>query len=416
MISVFEDLKFRELIYQVTNEKALQRKLEKERIVLYCGFDPTGPSLHVGHLLELITLLRFLNFGHKPIALIGGATALIGDPCGKETERPLLPKEVVEQNKEKIKQQIQKILGEKIKILDNSEWLSKIDLISFLREYGKHFQIAQMISRDIVKQRISTCGISFCEFSYMVLQAIDFLELKKRENCDLQIGGSDQWGNILFGVDLVKKILGKEVFGLTLPLLLTKSGKKFGKTEKGTIFLDQNLTSAYQFYQFWINVDDENAIKFLKYFTFLSKNEIIEIESSFKKFPEKREPQRILSRELTKLLYGEEELKRVEKISQFLFYGDLKKLEERDVKEIFSGVPGGKISRRKRYSLLDILIESGTAKSKSEARRLIKEGGIAINGEKVANEKREFLDSEAISGKYFIIKKGKKHYFLLEII
>lgn len=414
-MNLFEELKFRGLVYQVTNEKALKEKVTNEKIVLYCGFDPTASSLHVGHLLELITLCRFANFGHSPIALIGGATALIGDPCGKETERPILSKDTVLANKEKIKLQIRKILGNKIKILDNYEWLKKLNLLSFLRDYGKHLQVAQMISKEVVKNRISTCGISFCEFSYMALQAIDFLELKKRENCELQIGGSDQWGNITFGIDLIKKTLGVDVFGLTLPLILTKSGKKFGKTEKGTIFLEKKLTSPYQFYQFWINVEDADVIRFLKYFTFLKKEEIFEVEKRVKKNPEKREAQKILAKEMTILVHGKEALKRVEKISQILFYGNINDLKEDEIKEVFFDVPAGKIEKKEKISILKILTICGAAKSKSEAKRLIKQGGLSVNNEIVNSAEKIFSLNEALYGKYFVIKKGKKSYYLTEI-
>lgn len=414
-MNILDDLKHRGLIYQITNEKGLKEKLAKEKIVLYCGFDPTAPSLHVGNLLALITLYRFATFGNKPIVLIGGGTALIGDPCGKSAERPILPREKIEENKEKITLQIKKIFGQSFKIVDNFLWLSKIDLISFLRDYGKHFQVSQMINKEAVQKRISTCGISFCEFSYMTLQAIDFLELKKRENCDLQIGGSDQWGNITFGADLIKKILGVEVFGLTLPLITTKTGKKFGKSEEGAIFLDKELTSPYKFYQFWINTDDDDVIRFLKYFTFLSKEEISEIEKKIKEYPEKRDAQRVLAKEITKFIHGEEEMKRVERISHILFYGKVKELKENEIKEALFDVPTGKIERKKEISVLDILTKSGSAKSKSDAKRLIKQGGISINGEILSSIEKKLTLNEAMYGKYFIVKKGKRSYYLLEM-
>lgn len=417
-MDILEDLKFRGLIYQISNEKELKEKLKKEKIVLYCGFDPTAPSLHVGNLLQLITLKRFQNFGHLPIALLGGATSLIGDPSGKEKERPLLLKEEIEKNKLAIKEQINNILEDgNFKILDNSEWLSKIDLISFLRDYGKYFQVSQMLTKESVKSRMSTTGISFCEFSYMILQAIDFLELKKRENCDLQIGGSDQWGNITAGIDFVRKILGIEVFGLTLPLITTKSGKKFGKTEKGAIFLDKNLTSPYQFYQFWINTDDEDVIKFLKYFSFLPKEEILELEKETKKSPKERKAQKLLASEMTKLVHGEGELKRVERISQILFYGNIRELKEEEIKEALFNVPTEKIPKRKKISVIELLTLSKAAKSKSEAKRLIQQSGVMVNGVgPISSIERIFNDFEALYGKYFIIKKGKRNYYLLEFI
>ncbi len=415
METIFEDLKFRELINQVTNEKELKKKLEKEKIVLYAGFDPTAPSLHLGNLLVILTLKRFQNFGHKPLVVIGGGTALIGDPSGKEKERELQLKEKIEENKEKISKEIKSILGE-IKIYDNFEWLSQINLFSFLRDYGKHFQVSEMISKESVKLRLSSTGISFCEFSYMILQAIDFLKLFEKENCQLQIGGSDQWGNIICGIDLIKKIHKKEVFGLTLPLLLTKSGKKFGKTEKGAIFLDRNLTLPYQFYQYLFNVADEDVILLLKRFTFLSKKEILEIEKEHFKDPKKRLAQKVLAQKVTEIVHGSEELKRVERISEILFYGNLKELKKEEIKEAFYNVPSEKISlKEKKISVLDLLKEGKVVPSKSEAKRLIQQRGVSVNGEIILNSEKNFSKNDALYGKYFIIKKGKKHYFLIEI-
>jgi len=418
-MDIFEDLKFRGLIYQTTNEKGLREKLKKEKITLYCGFDPTAPSFHVGNLLLILTLRRFQIFGHKPIALIGGGTALIGDPSGKIKERPLNPKEKIAEWRDKLKSQLEKFLDFKIKknsakILDNSQWLLNLNLIDFLREYGKHFQLSQMLSKESVKRRLSSTGISFCEFSYMILQAIDFLELKKRENCSLQIGGSDQWGNIVSGVDLVRKILGVEVFGLTLPLILTKSGKKFGKTEEGAIFLDKKLTSPYKFYQFWINTQDKDVISFLKYFTFLKKEEILDLEKKLKKEPKKKEAQKVLAKEMTKIVHGKEEAKRVEKISQILFYGNVKELKEEEIKEAFFNVPSTKIEIKKEIPVLELLVLSGAVKSKSEAKRLIKQRGISINGELILEIEKMITKKEALYQKYFVIKKGKRNYYLVE--
>jgi len=418
-MDIFEDLKFRGLIYQTTNEKGLREKLKKEKITLYCGFDPTAPSFHVGNLLLILTLRRFQIFGHKPIALIGGGTALIGDPSGKIKERPLNPKEKIAEWRDKLKSQLEKFLDFKIKknsakILDNSQWLLNLNLIDFLREYGKHFQLSQMLSKESVKRRLSSTGISFCEFSYMILQAIDFLELKKRENCSLQIGGSDQWGNIVSGVDLVRKILGVEVFGLTLPLILTKSGKKFGKTEEGAIFLDKKLTSPYKFYQFWINTQDKDVISFLKYFNFLKKEEILDLEKKLKKEPKKKEAQKVLAKEMTKIVHGKEEAKRVEKISQILFYGNVKELKEEEIKEAFFNVPSTKIEIKKEIPVLELLVLSGAVKSKSEAKRLIKQRGISINGELILEIEKMITKKEALYQKYFVIKKGKRNYYLVE--
>ena len=413
MENIFEELKFRELIFQVSNEKELQKKLKEEKVTFYIGFDPTAPSLHFGHLLLIVTMLRFLKFSHKPIALIGEATALIGDPSGKIKERPLLEPSLVEEFARKIKAQIEKFLGNEVEILSNKEWLSNLDLISFLRDYGKNIQVAQMLNKEAVKNRISKEGISFCEFSYMVLQAIDFLELKKRKNCDLQVGGSDQWGNICLGIDLVKKVLNVEVFGLTLPLL-TLRGKKLGKTESGAIFLDPKLTTPYQFYQFLFNLDDESSIKFLKWFTFLEKEEILELEKAHKKSPDQRLAQKTLAKLLTEFVHGKKEFERVEKISRALFYDEIRKLKEEEIKEAFFNVPSQKISIEKEIPVLDLLVFGKVALSKSEAKRLINSGAILINDKKITDIHAKIEKKEALYGKYFVIKKGKKSYFLIE--
>jgi len=417
-MDIFDDLKFRGLIYQVTEEKKLRKKLKKEKIVLYCGFDPTAPSLHIGNLLLVLTLKRFQNFGHKPIALIGGGTALIGDPSGKRKERSLNPKEKIAEWREKLKNQLKKFLDFKTKknpakILDNSQWLLNLNLINFLREYGKHFQVSQMLSKESVKRRISTTGISFCEFSYMILQAIDFLELKKRENCSLQIGGSDQWGNIICGVDLIRKILKTEAFGLTFPLILSKSGKKFGKTEKETIFLDKRLTTPFKFYQFWVNTDDKEVIQFLKYFTFLKKEEILDLKERLKRQPEKKEAQRILAKEVVKIVHGEKEAKRAEKISQILFYGKVKELKEREIEEAFFNVPSVEIKIKKEIPILNFLVLAKITKSKSEGKKLIKQGGISLNGEPILETEKKVRVREALYQKYFIVRKGKRNYYLV---
>jgi tyrosyl-tRNA synthetase len=413
MENIFEELKFRNLIFQVTDEKELQKKLEREKITFYIGFDPTAPSLHFGHLLLIITMMRFLKFSHRAIALIGEATALIGDPSGKTKERPLLESYLVGEFGEKIKVQLEKFLGKEVEILSNKEWLWSLDLISFLRDYGKNIQVAQMLNKEAVKNRISREGISFCEFSYMVLQAIDFLELKKRKNCDLQIGGSDQWGNICLGIDLIKKVLNVDVFGLTLPLLTLK-GKKIGKTESGAIFLDPKLTTPYQFYQFLFNLDDESSIKFLKWFTFLKKEEILELEKSHKKSPDQRLAQKTLAKLLTEFVHGKKEFEKVEKISRALFYDEIRKLKEEEIKEAFFNVPSQKISIKKEIPVLDLLVFGKVAPSKSEAKRLINSGAILINEKKITDIHAKIEKKEALYGKYFVIKKGKKSYFLLE--
>jgi len=375
----------------------------------------------VGNLLLILTLRRFQIFGHRPIALIGGATGLIGDPSGKTKERILNPKEKIIEWKEKLRLQLEKFLDfqakeNPAKILDNSQWLLDLSLIDFLRDFGKHFQLSQMLSKESVKKRIKTGGISFCEFSYMVLQAIDFLELKKRENCELQIGGSDQWGNIVSGIDLIKKILGREVFGLTLPLILTKSGKKFGKTEKGAIFLDKKFTNPYQFYQFWINTEDKDVIQFLKYFTFLKKEEILNLEEKLRREPKRKEAQRVLAREVVKIVHGEYEAKRVEKISQILFYDRVNELKEKEIEEAFFNVPSVEIKIKDQISILELLVIAKVSRSKTEAKNLINQKGISVNSELILNPNKSLSLKEALYQKYFIIKRGKRSYYLVKLI
>jgi len=420
MKDIIEELKHRGLIYQITNEKVIREKLKTKSVVVYCGFDVTAPSFHLGNLLPILALRRYQMFGHAPIALIGGGTALIGDPAGKTKERSLTSIENVEIWKEKLKKQLQHLLDfetkiNPAKIVDNFEWLSKLDLISFLREYGKHVQISQMISKEWIKERISSSGISFAEFSYMILQAIDFLKLYEKENCELQIGGSDQWGNITLGVDLIRKLKGVEVFGITLPLLLTKSGQKFGKTEKGAIFLDKNLTPVYKFYQYLINVEDKDAISLLKYLTFLNTEEILELEKEVKEKPKEKIAQRTLAKELTIMVHGKEELKRVERISKLLFYGKIRELKEEEIKEALFDVPTRKIHLKDHISILDLLTKGGITNSKGEAKRLIQQKGIEVNEELIENKERKFSKKDTLYNRYFVVKKGKKNYFLIEV-
>ncbi len=413
-MKLFEDLKFRGLIYQVSNKQALQRKLLKEKLVLYTGFDPTASSLHVGHLLNLFTLKRFQNFGFQPIALIGGATALIGDPSGKLKERPLLTLKEIRENKEKIKLQLKRILKNhfSLKIVDNYSWFRNLNLLKFLRETGKHFSLGYMLAKESIKTRLEGSGISFTEFSYMLLQAYDFLKLYQKFNCQLQIGGSDQWGNICAGIELVRKTLNKEVYGLTLPLLTRPDGTKFGKTESGTIWLDTSKTSVYNFYQFWFHTEDKEVIKFLKYFTFLEKKKILELETKVKLRPELREAQKILAFEVTSLVHGKRLAFQAQKISQALFYGHLKDLTLSEFEEAFKEIPSVVLKKKGRLEILELLVALGAVQSKREARQLIERGAISLNGELVKDPRKKISPSACLFKKYLLIKRGKKKYFL----
>lgn len=417
MENILDDLKFRGLINQATNLEGLEKRLKKGKLVLYCGFDPTAQSLHIGNLLPLVTLKRFQRAHHQPIFLIGGGTGLIGDPSGKNLERPLSDEELVKQWKKKIVQQVSNIFsGNKnsVIVVDNYEWLSKQKIIYFLRDIGRHFTVPYMLAKESVKNRLNT-GISFTEFSYMILQAFDFYYLNQNYHCELQIGGSDQWGNITAGIELIKKKTGQEVFGLSLPLVTKADGTKFGKTESGTIWLDSKLTSPYQFYQFWFNADDKDVEKFLKFYTFLTKDEIKELELKTKKMPEKRLAQKVLALEITALVHGKKLAQQSEKISQSLFYDNLENLSLLDLKTLFQSVEIKEIPKKKEILILDFLLAIGVCSSKSEARRELENGIIKVNGQKV-DLKTKINQKRALFGQYFIVQKGKKQYYFGKMV
>lgn len=417
MDNILDDLKFRGLINQATNLEGLKKRLKKGKIVLYCGFDPTAQSLHIGNLLPLVTLKRFQRANHQPIFLIGGGTGLIGDPSGKNLERPLSDEELVKQWKKKIVQQVSNIFsGNKnsVIVVDNYEWLSKQKIIYFLRDIGRHFTVPYMLAKESVKNRLNI-GISFTEFSYMILQAFDFYYLNQNYYCELQIGGSDQWGNITAGIELIKKKTGQEVFGLSLPLVTKADGTKFGKTESGTIWLDPQLTSPYQFYQFWFNTDDKDVEKFLKFYTFLTEDEIKELELKTKKMPEKRLAQKVLALEITALVHGKKLAQQSEKISQSLFYDNLENLSLLDLKTLFQSVEIKEIPKKKEILILDFLLVIGACSSKSEARRELENGIIKVNGQKV-DLKTKVNQKMALFGQYFIVQKGKKQYYFGKMV
>jgi len=412
-MDLLEELQKRKVIYQSTNLEGLKKELLNKQISLYCGFDPTASSLHLGHLLPLVTLKRFLDNSFKVIILIGGGTALIGDPSGKKKERKLLPFQEIKEYKEKIATQIKNIFKgpENLIFVDNYQWLKEIDLIKFLREIGKDFTVSYMLSKESVKERLKT-GLSFTEFTYMILQAYDFVYLAKNYNCLLQIGGSDQWGNITCGIDLIRKKLNKEAYGLTLPLVTKSDGQKFGKTEKGNIWLDKELTSPYELYQFLFNIDDKDVIKFLKYFTFLSLEEIKDLEKTLKERPEERLAQKTLAFEIVSFIHGKKEAERAQKISEALFNQGINNLNKEDLEELFKSVPVIKIKEKKELDVIDFLVKTKVCFSKSEARRILKEKSLFINekqfelGEKIKKE-------NGIYNKYFLIKRGKKNYFFV---
>lgn len=414
--NVFNELEWRGLINQTTDANQLKERLKKT-VVLYCGFDVTADSLHIGHLLPLITLKRFAQYNHKIIAVLGSATSLIGDPSGKKSERKLQDEEIVQKWNQSIKKQLTNLFKEeaankKVIIIENSEWLKKLSLLSFIRDIGKHFSLGYMLAKESVKNRLEV-GISFTEFSYMLLQAYDFWWLYKNYNCELQIGGSDQWGNITAGIDLIQKLEDKNVYGLTLPLLLKSDGTKFGKTEGGAIWLDSSKTSVYQFYQFLINTDDRDVIKLLKFLTFFSAEEIKELEESVKNQPEKRLAQKKLAQELTKLVHGEKALQRAEKISEALFYNNLKNLSAEELKEGLNDVPTAKIENKQKLNLVDFLVETKVCSSKRQAREDIINGAIALNGEVVKDINLTLSPQNSLVENIFVVRRGKKNYHLI---
>lgn len=416
-MDLLEDLQYRGLINQITDEEGLKKLLAEESVKLYCGFDPTADSLHIGHLLPILILRRFQLAGHKPIALVGGATGLIGDPSGKKAERTLNAKETVENWVESIKGQLSRFLDFDSKenpatMANNYDWTGKMDVITFLRDVGKNFGLNYMLAKDTVQSRLET-GISFTEFSYMILQSLDFLKLYETENCRLQIGGSDQWGNITAGLELIRKTHEEaKAFGLTVPLVTKADGTKFGKTEGNAVWLDPEKTTPYEFYQFWINTDDRDVVNYLKYFTFLSHEEIEELAKATAEQPEKRFAQKALAEDVTKLVHGEAALKQAIRISEALFSGNIKELNGAEIEQGFKDVPSF-TNTEAEANLVDLLVGAKISPSKRQAREDIQNGAIYINGDRVTDVQYVLGDSDKIEGKFTIIRRGKKKYYLI---
>lgn len=418
-MDLIEDLQFRGLINQLTDEDGLREILAKEKITLYCGYDPTADSLHIGHLLPTLMLRRFQLAGHHPIALVGGATGMIGDPSGKNVERSLNPTETVAQWSEQIKRQLSRFLDfecEKnpAQIANNYDWLGKLDLITFLRDYGKNFGLNYMLAKETVQSRLDS-GISFSEFTYTILQSIDFLTLYNEKNVRLQIGGSDQWGNITSGLELIRRSnADAKAYGLTIPLVTKADGTKFGKTEGGAIWLDAEKTTPYEFYQFWINTDDRDVIKYLKYFTFLSKEEIEQLENEVKTAPEKRAAQKALAEDVTRLVHGEEALQQAIKISDALFSGDIKTLTGAEIVQGFKDVPSYEQVAEAEVPLIDLLVNAKISSSRRQAREDVNNGAIYINGERVTDTHYQIGGADRIENQFTIIRRGKKRYTLIK--
>jgi len=419
---LLRDFQRRELIADVTTPDELDAHLLSGRQTAYVGFDPTADSLHVGSLLPLLALRRLQRAGHRPIVLVGGGTGLIGDPAGKSGERALNPKEQVAEWAERLKRQVRPFLdfdrGPHAAILaDNYAWLSELDVIGFLRDVGKHFPVGAMLARESVKTRMSA-GISFTEFSYQVLQAYDFMSLMLLHGCSIQLGGSDQWGNITAGVELIRRVHGRAAYGLTLPLVTKTDGSKFGKTESGTIWLDPAKTSAYEMYQFWLNSADAEVIGYLRYFTFLPAKDIDALAQVTAEAPEKREAQRVLAREVTRIVHGEAGLAEAEATTAEFFQGNVAALSERQLGEALRGAPSSVLpaGTGDAVAVVDLLLASGLASSKRIARELITQGAIQLNGQAVRDPARSVVPArEALHGRYLVLRKGKKSYHVLTV-
>ncbi|KYG36358.1 tyrosine--tRNA ligase [Priestia endophytica] len=418
-MNLIEDLQYRGLINQMTDEEGLTKLLAEESVTLYCGFDPTADSLHIGHLLPILMLKRFQEAGHRPLPLVGGATGLIGDPSGKKAERTLNEKEVVDLWVERIKEQLSRFLEFKegdnaAKMTNNYDWVGNMDVVSFLRDIGKNFGLNYMLAKDTVQSRIET-GISFTEFTYMILQSLDFLRLYQNEGCRLQIGGSDQWGNITSGLELIRKSEeNAKAYGLTVPLVTKSDGTKFGKTEGGAVWLDSEKTSPYEFYQFWINTDDRDVIKYIKYFTFLSHEEIEELDRKTREEPEQRAAQKALAEEMTKLVHNEKALEQAIRISQALFKGDIKALTGAEIKQGFKDVPTFEVKKDEEIGLIDLLVSAKISPSKRQAREDIGNGAVYINGEREQDLQKTLSAEDRIDGEFTVIRRGKKKYFVIE--
>jgi tyrosyl-tRNA synthetase len=419
---LLEDLEWRGLIAQSTDRKELEQALAKP-MSLYLGFDPTAPSLHVGNLVVLLVLRRFQLAGHRPIPLVGGATGLVGDPSGRSEERSLNDEQVVAEWVSKIKKQLEKIIDFSDKknsavMANNLDWTKPVSAIEFLRDIGKHFSVNQMLAKDSVANRLATAGISYTEFSYQVLQAFDFLELYRRHECKLQIGGSDQWGNIVAGLDLIRKVEGGAAHALTVPLLAKADGSKFGKTAGGSIWLDPQMTSAYEFFQYWLNSDDADMPKLLKVFSMKSRAEIERLIETVKTNPGAREAHRELARELTTMIHGEQMAQKVELAAKALFgHFDISELDLATLDSALAQLPRTQIAKGQPLpTWVDLLAATGVVDSKSAARRIVKEGGAYLNNQKVENE--DFAPSKAdlLHGKYLLLRKGKRDLAAVEVL
>jgi len=420
MPDLLDDLHQRGLIEAITDEAGLRRLIAAGPVTCYAGFDPTADSLHVGHLMAIVTLMRFQRAGHRPIAVVGGATGMIGDPSGKSEERNLLTLEQVEANMDGIRAQLEHFLDFGTPetgaiIVNNYDWLGSWSIIDFLRDVGKHFPLGYMLGKESVRKRVEA-GISFTEFSYMLLQAVDFAWLLREYDCRLQLGGGDQWGNITAGVEYIRRSTGETAYGMTTPLILTASGVKFGKTEAGAVWLSAERTSPYQFYQYWINSDDRDVVRLLNYFTFLPHERIAELAAAVAEHPERREAQRVLAEEMTNLVHGPEALRAAQQASAVLFGGEVRGLGDQVLREVFGEAPSTVLPRerlRAGIPIVDLLAETGITSSKGEARNLIRGGGAYLNNERVMDESRTVTPADLAGESVLVLRSGKKKYHLV---
>ncbi|GAA3622423.1 tyrosine--tRNA ligase [Secundilactobacillus similis] len=417
-MTILDELKWRGAINQQTDEAGLTELVKEKAVGLYVGIDPTGDSMHIGHLIPFMILKRFQLAGHRPYIIIGGGTGSIGDPSGKKSERVLQSMEQVHHNEAAITAQMERLFGQdgSFKIVNNYDWLSKISLLDFLRDYGKLFNVNNMLAKEVVASRLEV-GISFTEFTYQILQSVDFLHLFQKEDVQLQVGGADQWGNITAGIDLIHKIEGNEAkaYGLTIPLMLKADGTKFGKTAGGAVWLDAEKTTPYEFYQFWLNQDDRDVVKYLKYFTFLTEDEINDLAKQVETHPEKREAQRRLAQEVTAFVHGDEAVTEAENISKALFSGDVAELSVSEIEQGFKNMPSVDITAEKRNIVEWLVDVTSIEPSRRQAREDVNNGAIRINGEKVTDVEAEIDPSNHFDGKFVIVRRGKKRYFLARV-
>jgi tyrosyl-tRNA synthetase len=421
-MNLYDEFSWRGMVYDATD--GLADVFANERLTAYIGFDPTASSLHVGSLLPVMALTRLQRFGHNPIAIVGGGTGMIGDPSGKSQERTLLSLDQINENLAGLRQQLARFLDfdsatNPARLVNNADWLATLDLLGFLRDTGKYFTVNYMLQKESVNRRLeSEDGISYTEFSYLLLQARDFLELFDRFGCTLQMGGSDQWGNITAGIDLVRKLRAKKAHGLVMPLVTTASGVKFGKTEAGTIWLDSARTSPFKFYQFWLNTDDRDVIPYLKYFTFLDRDAVAALERATQAAADKREAQRVLAREVTALVHGPDHVARAEHASSLLFGEDIATLDVDEVLAVFDDVPSTELpadALGDGIGIVDLIARVQLAASKSDARRLVQSGGVYVNNRRVSDPQARVTRDQAIGGRLFLLRKGQKQNHLVRL-